>query len=664
MPGIGWGLNWGFNWGGSPAPGAVLLDVYEDDGTTIAWSVSTDPNHATPYLMQPQHYGAQEIDPVSGAATLAQVEVGVIDPATTPGDQQTGWMTARLADVRGRRCRLTRYAPELGTWHLIVDGPGGMPRLDETYAAYRWVIRDTREVERRLTAFGTNGRASIIPSRGPNPPIAFNPTTGAIDGFGYRVADDSWILEPVVPLAGVLTVEETTSGKFVARVDLSALWDFSGVDPVVPGTLVLPKAGEAAFAFAERDGVGVFTEADILWRLVGETDWNVSRPVIPMGEVIQPLAVVAPAVYGSAAVRAVSSVILWFAAAAPAGMPSTPGTAIEIIVRFRGPASEDYPAYYEGTLGGLLAELYDGTLAGAPAQAGDLYDPAGLDDTIALLAGGVRYDAAALAELDTPVLIRATEPVTDGRDWSEKMLYAPSGWIPATDIDGKISPVSRERPIEITAGTLTDANSRAEPVWDMGERVVTGIVYRHRRYFRPTFVGIFPPESDGVAIRPVELRYLDPEAIGREGEQLIEFDATAFAAIGDSAGSTVGEEAGATFAHAASFEVLERYRIGARTFRTSVLRSVFPTLRVGAWMESELSWLPHHASGERGQATPAVQVLSIGERNAAWRDLLVEEADVTQTPGYFSLPDLIADAASPGYLSAPEVIADTESMES
>lgn len=643
--------------------GAVELTVYESDGTTIAWQASTDPAHAAPYLLPPEQYEAVEIDPVAGAATLATVEVRVIDPATVPGDQQSGWLTARLDGIRGRRCRLRRYGgPTLG-WHLIADGPGGPPRLLESYAAYSWRIRDTREVERRLTAFGSNGRASIVPAS-PNPPAGFIPTGGAIDGFGFT-DEHGWILEPVVPVTGLLALQ--TIGDFtLARVDFSALWNLIPDPQQTPQSLVIAKEGEELFAGRTLDTLVAYPDADVLWRLAGSEDpWNVARPALQAALVgLTPLVDVREGVVGSSTVvqRAMRSVILWMDEVAPAGLPETAGEAIEVIVRHRGPASEAFPAYYEGTMGELLADLYDGLLAGAPATGGDLYDPAALDATVELLAGGLRYDATAIAALDLPVHLRETAPVEDGRSWAEQRLYGPSGWIPALDLSGRISPASRARPATVTNPPLTNADVAPSADWNAGERTVSRVKYRFHRYFRPVFVGLFPPEIDGVAVKPIEITYLDAEAEAAEGAQVVEYDATAFSSIGDTAGNPIpGDvEMGSQLAQEARFEVLARYRAGAPAFRGLVRRTTFPLLRLGDWLPGELSWLPQRGNTVRGQDAAALQVIAITERNVAWREFLVEEAATIASPGFHSDLSKVEDEASAGYHSDLSLVSDVE----
>ncbi len=175
------------------APCSCLLTVYDEDRVTVLWEVSTSRTHPNPYLINPAKYQEQEIDVPAGAATLGTVAVSVIDPATVLGDQDTGWLTSRLAllgipNIQGHRCRLVRFiSSELG-FQVVADGPAGAVTMNPDYASYTWEIRDTRESERRITAFETTVRA-LLPDE-------------HLEGYGYSSFTDTYILDPAIPLKG------------------------------------------------------------------------------------------------------------------------------------------------------------------------------------------------------------------------------------------------------------------------------------------------------------------------------------------------------------------------------------------------------------------------------------------------------------------------------
>lgn len=160
-------------------PCTHLLEAFDDDRTTVLWAVATDPGHPFPYLDEPEDYAEQSIDVAKGAATIGTVRARVLDKAPA-GDQDGGFMVAKLADaglpsVSGRRCRWTRF-DELGNPIVMIDGPASLPSMDSTYAAFEFVIEDTRETERKVRCFD-----DILPNVDASEDEAdTDPTTGGV----------------------------------------------------------------------------------------------------------------------------------------------------------------------------------------------------------------------------------------------------------------------------------------------------------------------------------------------------------------------------------------------------------------------------------------------------------------------------------------------------
>lgn len=630
---------------GLSLPCAMILDVYEDDGEAIAWSVATDPAHPFPYLLFPSNYGAREIDPVNGAASIGTVDVTIADVHETPGDQDSGFVTARLTEIFGRRCRLRRFVSEALGFFVIADGPAGAPRLSESYAGYTFAIRDTRETERRLRAFTGGGTTSIAP-------------VGPLEDWG--ATDDGPLLPAVLPLLGSTLITDVGGGEFVCAVLFTSLLD-TVTD--FPNLRYSPRLELVEDAVEALKGVvtgarAYFPDADILWRVHGTADpYNVARPSVPAayGERLGGVAGGINEATETAG-ECLTSVTLWAAASAPAGMPSTNGVELDILVRHRGRATADLPYYYEGTLGDLLGKLYARELERPAEPAGALYDPEGLDDpSLGMIGGGVRTDAAAVAALVVPVLLRQTEPVDDGRDWAERMLYAPAGYIPSIDAAGRISPVSRARPAVVTGPLIDDEVSEPSPEWDAGLRVVTGVRFNYRRYFIPGEFANVAIEADGLAVRDVQREYRDPSAEDRHGEQRVEYDASAFGAIGV-AGETFTAgggarpgvpEVGEALANEARYEVLERYRDGAPAFRLAVRRAAVPAIRDGQYCPIDLTWLPDFLTGRRGLTAAAAQVLSVENADCEWVTLLLEISTVVAVPGFYDAGVVTSDIPSP-----------------
>lgn len=146
-------------------PCTELLRVYADNRVTVLWEVSTDPNHAFPFLMPPMDLGEQELDFAAGAASLGSVRVGVVDKAQIAGDQDSGFVSGKLAslgipDIGGHRCEYIRFDPN-GNPVIIMDGPAGQPSMDD-FSAFVWEIRDTRETERKIRCFDEIGPAAPV----------------------------------------------------------------------------------------------------------------------------------------------------------------------------------------------------------------------------------------------------------------------------------------------------------------------------------------------------------------------------------------------------------------------------------------------------------------------------------------------------------------------
>jgi hypothetical protein len=243
---------------------------------------------------------------------------------------------------------------------------------------------------------------------------------------------------------------------------------------------------------------------------------------------------------------------------------------------------------------------------------------------------GIRYDEDALLAMKEPVLLRVTEPVKDIRDWAEQHIYAPLGYAPALDNDGRISPVNDEP--DYYDATIID-NEITEPVpdWAAGERVYNDLTYQYPRYFVPSAGTV--EAVDGILVRDVIVRYVDEQSIERHGEQVVDYDGIAFGAIGDGGAAATGTERGAALAQGRYERVFLRYRGGAELIRVPVMREVSAHLRAGSWVACDLSWMPNTDIGRRGLLWGG-QVIGVHDLDCAWRELLIERADMPDDYGY------------------------------
>jgi len=267
----------------------------------------------------------------------------------------------------------------------------------------------------------------------------------------------------------------------------------------------------------------------------------------------------------------------------------------------------------------------------------------------AVVASGVRYDAAGLALMTEPLRVRFDAEIKDVRDWLEKHIYQPTGWVPALDLDGRVSPVSQVPPTDFAAlVTLDDSVVEPSPDWRAGGRVVNAISFHYLRDYHPAAddpeaqreLGLMLKflsqrvAADPLAQREVILEYEDPVSIARFGRQGLEIEGAAFRALGDEIGNAIGDGLEAETAYGLAVDrdrwLRTRYAYGAQTLPLAVLRSAVPTLRAGDWVLLEVSWIPDYLTGRRG-GTKLAQVVALGELDCTWRQVLLEVVRLRRT---------------------------------
>lgn len=643
------------------APCSLVLEVYEEDGETIAWEVGTDAEHPFPFLALPENYAAQEVDFLSGAATIGQVEVVVVDRRQIPGDQASGWMTERLTDgavpaIADRRCRLLRFiSPELGSV-VIVDGPAGAPRLHSSYAGYRWVIKDQRESERKIRAF-TRTDAWVLPM-------------GLEDGWGrYELAgEEEWLVPPTEPLVGTYRTD-SNDGK--GRVTFEGYW----TDPFDVGLLgnrfpssgsVSDRAVELAAGVVEKvfvDSENLYADVwrwtwsdfDVLWRAAGSSDpWTVVNTIdtanaanLAQGGTSLPRSVVnyigpngertLPGIDHAEAdgVRIFAAYSLMIRGYKDVPTPGngilqdgdfpTAGQSIEVALRYRGEPTEAIPLHLEYdtdgsplTVGRLLERLYAGEFSDVDPSTGEFVPT------------GIRYDALALREMTDPVRAVIEKPIDDLRDWSERLAYAPTGWAPSLDRSLRIAPASQIPPDSFEGfPEVNSLNAAPTPDWNAGEFRINSLTFVYPRYFAA-------PTSEAAEVvnrlakREVTFTFRSAGSLQRK-EEGVEFDGSLFAAVGASDGASLGDEYAATLAAERRLYVFDRYNYGAQAIQLPVRRTDSALWKAGDWIVVDVPWIPDYVLRRRG-ALWGGQIMSIEDLNCAWRVVLLEEAVPLERP--------------------------------
>jgi len=619
----------------------LLLEVFADDRDTVLWQATTHPDIPFPYLMPLKGYAEQEIDVAKGSASLGTVTVLVIDKPTIPGDQQSGWMTAKLAEnvipnLAGRRARLRRATQtplpgEEAIFEILIDGVAGTPRLDPSYAAIGFEIRDTREVERKLRAFdgSVQSTTSMLPH-------------GVVEPYGLNPDDGSYLLEAVGPLSGTFIQHNSTyPNPATGSIDLTGN---PAADREVPTSIHQALEGTIAetgplFAGGFVGQVFIwyrtrFPNLAIWWRPTGSSDpWHVidGTHLVLDGTLSHRRTNLATVTTDIPDAVRIEWITFGDDRVAPGGLAVAPydpvnpeaalpahGQAIELLVVSSGKASTMNPVHIEGMTAGQFAKnLYDG-----------LYSARGVNGEI--VPSGILYDADALLAMTEPVRLRITEPITDGRDWLEKYIYTPLGYCPALDIYGRISPISQVAPTDLTGiPVVEDAVSEPSPDWHAGERILNVIRFTYPRDYVPEDPND-ADTGDGLSAREILIEYRDEVSITRHGEQVLEIDGRAFRALGTPKTAEPLLEAGASaeqgyiLAGLRQVHVQNRYSLGAPAISLHVLRRATPDLRAGSWVVLALSWLPDYVTRRRGLVAVG-QVMAIGDDDCVWRRLLIEQ---------------------------------------
>lgn len=334
------------------------------------------------------------------------------------------------------------------------------------------------------------------------------------------------------------------------------------------------------------------------------------------------------------------------------------------------PPDEQHPVIIEDlTAGQVAVNVYAG-----------LYSPRD-PVTGAAIPTGILYDEPAFAAMTDLVRIRLDKPVEDARDWLEKFIYQPTGWAPALDRLGRISPVSQVPPTDTsTLPVIQDVDTQPSPEWNAGSRIINVLRFTYPRDFSQgdpdppgELTGDHERRQDILGERPIVQEFRDEVSIERFGEQVLEIDGSAFRAIGRDpttleeadldpnnipprrprdlgrrrrqtsfgllpvtqtpvvrtgqyvlpVSGDIEDEVGWQLAQDRGNYLLARYALGAPTVQVHVRRSAIPDVRCGSYVILNLSWFPDYVTQRRGLLALG-QVVAIGELNCHWRRLLVE----------------------------------------
>ncbi|MCH7629887.1 MAG: hypothetical protein IH997_14440, partial [Proteobacteria bacterium] len=312
-----------------------VFKVFQEDDSTELFEVGTDPAHAKPYLKAPTDLDEQEVEFAKGAVSIGQLNLEVVDVLTDPTDQNTGFITSQLPDaagysqLNGHRALLTE---DLGSgFSTVMDGVIRSVRLLDTFSTYQFELRDIRERERKTKAFATTSTPTILPR-------------GVLNGYGITV-----------PGGGIFPIPATEPaiGTYRERSSVFGMIEFQFALPLTTPMM------DALQSIGPLDGspqILVYDRWKLLYRDTAgggayTTIANIahSHPSLPGGGGLFPY------------VGSTFAVGLNINNVVDSGTLPSNGQAIDVIVQYDGPVTEDWEFHLQNlTVGTLIANAYDG----------------------------------------------------------------------------------------------------------------------------------------------------------------------------------------------------------------------------------------------------------------------------------------------------------------
>ncbi len=498
-----------------PFPELELTCFLEDDvtpkwgtadsyGNVIEASFSTNPNHPRPWLKAWKMTSPHEIDPNKGGSNVGGMRLQLLDKRTDPCDQGTGFLTTFLGDENGLNALIGRrwLAVEKladGSVQIVHNGPLKDITMPEQIVAFDLSLASMRERERDVPLFDTQHET--------------------MSAFPYGPVEPYGRLERGAPIEEYLIdASEIGTGVYRQGATLSGLV-YEGIGPgivtgyISNGTLAAPHAKLTELGFPEttfqdaEDLLDIFrpngfytteyVNTIVRWRYPGDgdDDWRYIRDMPAGGpgnirtnlfdlynvppfvqEVIEwPDTVVASVVLNSYLPRAAAEL-------------PTPDAEIEYQVLADSAPSEAFPFYFDGPMGTLLRNIYDGRYSPADPRIG--------------------YDSACMDEFEATgpmALFYIVKPEKDIKSWVELNVYQASGWVPGLTDEGLICPMSNEVPSNIEALPLLDTGVIEWAHWSQsGSRASPIVEYT---YIRETKIRVKDdPETIKIVSTPITIR--------------------------------------------------------------------------------------------------------------------------------------------------------------
>jgi hypothetical protein len=622
------------------------VTIYLDDDITVMVQVSTDPAHAKPYLLADSLvYGESKIDFPNGSAGIGQFSFKLLDKRTITNDQTTGFFTALLADVGGRGNimghRVVWERQQIGgggAYTTQFDGIADDCRLDETLVQYQIPCRDVRERERVNRIFTKHNRGTSLL---PNGPVA---GWGRQAGLPGRAGSAGKLIPPVTPLTGVFWRDpnvptlagriKTTANQFDLMIGGSRYQALQNYGALTQGSGI--TGGDTSVAF--RNVV-------VWWRAYpGGGAWTelVNMPAVPgtayaMQNVFpQGVGTFDSAESASFVSKSLHDKVNLYVNLTGPNIPAHTQQ-VEFMVLANGQPTNEAPIYWEGNLGQLTKDIYDGVWSNYPP--------------------GIRYDAAAMADFiaksfQGSALIKA--PEDNGLQWVQENTYKVQGWAPSVPPEtGLVTPIQYNLPNDTTPLlSLTDSIVKEDAKWELNkDELINEINFNYEAIFvvdskYPTsFSGLdalnnsnkVEPPAQRLGTVPITYVEVAVNSQALLGAKVLKYDPVTIKLFGiltpDGLDTRMWPDIGSKLAKDRTKEVLDRFTFAGQRLIVSARRTGagVAAARMGDWAICGVSWLPDYISQKRG-LNRLMQVVSVNDDDSVFRKLTLSDAGPNATP--------------------------------
>lgn len=631
--------------------GAVVHDYIENDATLptmIVW----------PYLQEDSlKYGESKINFPEGSAGIGQFAFSLLDKRTVATDQTSGFFTALLSDTGGRGNILGHRAvwerQQIGGYGVYItqfDGIIDDCRLDDDLVEYTLPCRDVRERERTNRIFTKhNQTTSLVPN-------------GPVNGWGSVPGTSMKLIPPVTPLRGQFWRDPNvpaTAGRIKAvatqfdlMIDGNRYQALQQYGALTQGTGL--TGGDTSLAFRNvvvwwraYPGGGAWNVLQNMPAVVG-TDYPMNN-VFPLGQ-----GVFQGAENRSFVPKNPKELVNFLVNLTGPGIPANLQQ-IEFMVLANGQPNEEAPIYWEGNLGQLTKDIYDGVWSN--------YLP------------GIRYDAAAMANFIAKAVQGAaliTAPVENGLQWVQENTYKPQGWVPSVPPEtGLVTPIQYNLPtVTEPLLNLTDSLVKEDAKWELNkDELINSVTFQYDAVFirdskyLTNFAdklginaNLIEPPAQRIGTLPVFYNEIAVNSQALLGAKDLSYKPETIKLFGiltpDGLDTRLWPDIGAKLAKDRTKEALDRFTFGGQKLTVNARRTGagIAAAKMGAWVLCGVSWLPDYVSKKRG-LNRIMQIVSVNDDDHVFRKFGLSDAGPNVVPS--SAPVIGAITQANGVIDIP-----------